>query len=181
MQTFTALLQKFGELGEMTGWTYIELPTAVTEALKPGQKKSFRVKGTLDAHPINLIALIPMGNPESLRRSEQATDAQFIMAINVTMRRGIRKEAGATVRVEIDVDESPMPLSPDLLACLDDEPTALAFFQTLPKGHQTYFSQWIESAKTVETKTKRITQAVTGLAMGLGYGEMVRYYKQKSL
>lgn len=178
MHSFTALLQKFGENGEMTGWTYIELPLAITEALKPGQKKSFRVKGTLDAYPINLIALIPMGSLESQRRTSHSTDAQFIMAINATMRRAIRKEAGATIRVGIDVDDSPVPLSADLLACLEDEPKALAFFQTLPKGHQNYFSKWIESAKTVGTKTRRITQAVTGLAMGLGYGEMVRYYKK---
>lgn len=179
MHTFTALLQRFGDNGEMTGWTYIELPFAITEALKPGQKKSFRVRGTLDAYAIRLIALIPMGNPESLRRTEHTTDAQFIMAINVTMRRGIRKEAGATIRVEIEVDDSPVPLSADLVACLDDDPAALDFFQTLPKGHQNYFSNWIESAKTVETKTKRITQAVTGLSMRLGYSEMVRYFKKQ--
>jgi uncharacterized protein YdeI (YjbR/CyaY-like superfamily) len=64
------------------------------------------------------------------------------------------------------------------MACLDDEPAALAFFITLPKGHQQYFSNWIESAKTIDTKTKRIMQAVAGLAMGLGYGEMVRHFKK---
>jgi uncharacterized protein YdeI (YjbR/CyaY-like superfamily) len=64
------------------------------------------------------------------------------------------------------------------MACLADDATALDFFNTLSKGHQTYFSNWIEAAKTVETKTKRITQAVMGLSMGLGYGEMVRYFKK---
>ncbi len=176
MQTFTALLQRFDQKGEKNGratlgWTYIEIPTTVSEALKPGQKTSFRVKGSLDAFAIKLIALIPMGTVDG-------SEGSFIMAINATMRRGIRKEAGATVRVELDVDDSPMLISADLMACLADDPAALDFFNTLPKGHQSYFSNWIESAKTLDTKTKRITQAITGLSRGLGYGEMVRYFKK---
>ena len=171
MQTFSALLQRFGLKGEKTGWTYIEIPIDVSEALKPGQRTSFRVKGTLDAFAIKLIALIPMGQSGE-------TGSGFIMPVNAAMRRGIRKEEGATVRVCLDVDNDPLPLSADLMACLADDPAALNFFNTLPKGHQNYFSNWIEEAKTVETKTKRITQAVTGLSMGLGYGEMIRYFKK---
>ena len=166
MQTFTALLQRFDQKGEKTGWTYIDIPIDVSETLSPGQKTSYRVKGTLDTFPIRLVALVPMG------------DGSFIMAINATMRRGIRKEEGATVRVELDIDTDPIPLSADLLECLADDPTALDFFNTLAKGHQVYFSNWIEEAKTVGTKTKRLTQAVMGLSMGLGYGEMVRYVKK---
>ncbi len=172
MPTFTATLLKLDEQeksnGATLGLTGIEIPVAVTDSLKPTVKTSFRVKGSLDAHPIERVALIPRG------------DGEFILVVNATMRRAIRKEVGATVRVELDVDDSPMPLSADLLACLADEPNALAFFRTLAKGHQNYFSHWIESAKTTETKAKRITQAVTGLALGLGYGEMMRYFKKKN-
>jgi hypothetical protein len=166
MLTFTALLQRFAQKGEKTGWTYIDIPIEVSEALKPGQKTSYRVKGKLDAFAIRQVALVPMG------------DGTFIMAVNADMRRGIRKEEGATVRVELAVDNDPMPLSSDLMTCLADDTTALSFFNTLSKGHQTYFSNWIEEAKTVETKTRRITQAVMGLSMGLGYGEMIRYFKK---
>ena len=105
-------------------------------------------------------------------------DGEFIMAINADMRRGIRKEEGAAVQVALEADDSPIPLSDDLMTCLADDPAALDFFNTLPKGHQNYFSNWIEQAKTAETKSKRLTQAVTGLSMGLGYGEMVRYFKK---
>lgn len=171
MQIFSALLQRFDQKGEKTGWTYIEIPIGVSEALRPGQKTSFRVKGKLDAFAIQLIALIPMGQSGE-------TEGAFIMPVNAVMRRGIRKEAGATVRVELEVDDSPMPLSADLMACLADDPAALDFFNTLAKGHQNYFSNWVEAGKTIETKTKRITQAVTGLSMGMGYGEMVRYFKK---
>ncbi|MBC3788162.1 YdeI/OmpD-associated family protein [Spirosoma utsteinense] len=173
MYTFTAVLQRFEQKGEKTGWTYIDIPIDITQALKPGQKTSFRVKGTLDTYPIALVALIPMGT------SGDATGS-FIMAVKATMRRGIRKEEGATVRVTLEADDSPMPLSADLMTCLADDPTALDFFNTLAKGHQVYFSNWIESARTMETKTKRITQAVRGLSMGMGYGEMTRYFKKLS-
>ena len=95
------------------------------------------------------------------------------------MRRAIGKREGATVALELDLDSSPLALSKDLMDCLADEPQALAFFITLPKGHQNYFSNWIESAKTTETRVKRISQAVRGLAMNMGYGEMVRYFKKQ--
>lgn len=166
MFAFTALLQRFAQKGEKTGWTYIDIPIDVSEALKPGQKTSFRVKGKLDAFAIRQVALVPMG------------DGTFIMAVNADMRRGIRKEEGATIQVELAVENDPMPISADLMACLADDTPALDFFNTLSKGHQMYFSNWIEDAKTDETKTKRITQAVMGLSMGLGYSEMVRYFKK---
>ena len=177
MLSFTARIQKFGADNEhadrsIYGWAYIEIPTAVTDELQPGKKTSFRVKGRLDNHAIQQVALIPMG-------AAAETPGTFMMPINATMRRETGKDAGATLQVELDFDDSPMPPSADFMLCLDDDPAALAYFKTLPKGHQNYFSKWIEQAKTIETKTKRITQAVTALGMGLGYGEMVRYFKSK--
>ncbi|WP_338870266.1 YdeI/OmpD-associated family protein [Spirosoma sp. SC4-14] len=166
MPTFNTILQKFDKKGEKTGWTYIEIPIDVSSEMKPGQKTSFRVKGTLDNFPISQVALLPMG------------EGVFIIPVNAAMRRGIRKEEGASVRVTIEVDTDPMPLSADLLDCLEDDPAAKAYFQTLSRGHQNYFSNWIEDAKTIETKTKRLTQAVMGLAMKMDFGEMIRHFKK---
>lgn len=173
MPTFTTILQKFDEKGEKTGWTYIDVPLAVTDAIRPGQKTSFRVKGMLDNVPISLAALLPMGRSGD-------TVGGFILPVNAIMRREIRKEAGATVRVDLEFDDSPLPISADLLACLDDDPAAQAHFQTLSRGHQTYFSKWIDEAKTADTKTKRLTQAVMGLAMGMDFGQMIRYFKKQA-
>lgn len=166
MPTFKAVLQKFDKKGEKTGWTYIEIPVDVSSELKPGQKTSFRVKGTLDAFAIRQVALLPMG------------EGTFIMPINTSMRRGIRKEEGASMQVSLEVDDEPLPLSADLLACLDNEPAALAHFQRLSRGHQNYFSNWIEEAKTIETRTKRLTQAVTGLSLKMDFGQMIRHFKK---
>ncbi|MEI9933349.1 MAG: YdeI/OmpD-associated family protein [Ferruginibacter sp.] len=55
-----------------------------------------------------------------------------------------------------------------------DEPEALAFFNTLPNGHKNYFGGWIRSAKTEETKTKRIAQAVNALSKGYRFNIMIR-------
>lgn len=168
MPTFTTTLLKFGDKGEKTGWTYVVIPPGMAEVIKPGQKTSFRVKGTLDELPIQQVAVLPMG------------EGEFIIPVNAAMRRGIRKEAGALVRVTLEADDSLMPLSTDLLACLEEAPEAMAYFQQLSQGHQRYFSNWIDEAKTLETKTKRLTQAVRGLSMRLGFGEMIRYFKKQS-
>ncbi|MES2517746.1 MAG: YdeI/OmpD-associated family protein [Bacteroidota bacterium] len=165
MITFQTILQKFGEKGEKTGWTYIDIPADIAQEIKPDTKVGYRVKGTIDSFSIKLTALLPMG------------EGDFVMPINAQMRKGIRKEEGATVTVNLEEDKDELPQSEELLICLEDEPKALLAFNQLPKSHQNYYFKWIESAKTIETKTKRITMTVQGLAMGMNYGEMLRYYR----
>jgi hypothetical protein len=165
MVSYTTTLLKFGEKGEKTGWTYLEVPADLADTLQPNSKQIFRVKGTLDNFPIKLVALLPMGN------------GGFIMPVNAEMRKGLHKKEGAMIEVKIEIDTDPVPPSEDLLVCLADEPEALAFFQQLTKGHQNYFSKWIESAKTPETKAKRIGRTIQGLAMKMDYGQMIRYFK----
>jgi len=162
---FEALLEKFGARGEKSGWTYINIPLKVTGNLKPGFKKSFRVKGLLDEHPIQSVALIPMG------------DGQFIMAVNAAMRKAIRKNKGAKIVVEIEVDDEVIPLSAGLLQCLQDEPAAKKIFSKLPASHQQFYSKWIEKAKTDATKIKRIATTVNGLARNMDFGAMLREEK----
>ncbi len=164
---FKGTLKKFASKGEKTGWTYLEVPADLANSLKPGQKQSFRVKGKLDKLKIEQVALIPMGG------------GSFIMAVNADMRKGIGKKEGSMVNVELTCDDREMPLSSDFMACLEDEPRGLKYFQSLPKGHQKYYSNWIESAKTEATKTKRIAMAVNALSREMGYGEMIREDKAK--
>ncbi|GAB3985441.1 hypothetical protein GCM10028807_00700 [Spirosoma daeguense] len=177
MPSFTTILQKFGEKGDKTRWTYIEVPISVSDALKPGNKKVFRVKGTLDNYPIKQIALLPLGR--SVERITDGLEGGFMIPINADMRRGMGKQdEGETVRVTLEVDDEPLAQSADLLACLDDDPDAKRHFDSLAKSHQQYFSNWIEDAKTPETKEKRLVQALRGLSMGMDYGEMIRYFRK---
>jgi uncharacterized protein YdeI (YjbR/CyaY-like superfamily) len=93
------------------------------------------------------------------------------------MRKGTGKTVGEKVKVSLELDERKLQLSADLMACLKDEPVAFAFFKQLPPSHQQYYSKWIEGAKTIQTKTKRITTTVMACARNMGYGEMMRAYR----
>jgi hypothetical protein len=153
-------------MGEKTGWTYIEINAQQARKLKPDTKVSFRVKGKLDDHPIEKTALLPMGA------------GSFILPLNASIRKGTGKKAGDKLKVHLELDDRTLVLSPDLMKCLKDEPTALANFKKLPKSHQQYYSKWIESAKTLHTKTKRITVTVMACCKGQTYSQMMREYKQ---
>lgn len=165
MVIFTAILQKFKDKGEKTGWTYISIPAKIANKINPNVRTPYRVKGTLDKYAIRQVALMPMGNGD------------FIMPVNATMRKGLGKQVGAEVKASLTLDSSEFTFNEDFILCLEDEPRALKHFKSLPLSHQKYFSKWIDSAKTIETKTKRITQSLQALAMGMGYGEMMRYFK----
>ena len=163
--TFKAKILKFGNQGEKTGWTYIEISETQANKLNPGIKKSYRVKGSLDDFKVDKAALLPMG------------DGNFILPFNAAIRKGTRKKVGDTVQVKFELDQRPITPSGDFMKCLKDDLRAHEFFKTLPKGHQNYFSKWIDSAKTSQTKTKRITMAVIALASGQGFSEMMRANK----
>lgn len=162
MVSFTTTLLKFGQKGEKTGWTYIHLDIDLISKLKPNTKKSFRVKGKIDKYSIKGIALIPMG------------EGDFIMAVNAEMRRQIRKTEGAQVQVELEVDQEPLVMDEDFIACLKEDTIAYDFFQSFPMSHQHYFSKWITSAKTADTKVKRIVKALNALSRRMNYAEMIR-------
>jgi len=165
MITFTTIIKKFDDHGDKTGWTYIEVPADIAGQLNPENKKGFRVKGKLDNYAIQGISLIPMGG------------GQYILAVNATIRKGLKKNKGAMVKVQLALDK-PYELSKELMDCLSDEPTALKFFNSLPRAHQNYFSKWIESAKTESTRAKRIAMTVSATAKKWGFGEMIRASKK---
>jgi uncharacterized protein YcgL (UPF0745 family) len=165
MISFNTTLLRFNNKGEKSGWTYLEISAQQAQKLKPGTRVSFRVKGRLDQFSFEKVALLPMG------------EGQFIMPINATMRKAIGKKHGDKVKVEIEADERKLQLSSDLLKCLKEEPKALAFFKGLPKSHQNWFSKWVESAKTVPTKSKRITQILIACSKEQGFSEMMRENK----
>jgi Domain of unknown function (DUF1905)/Bacteriocin-protection, YdeI or OmpD-Associated len=162
MIQFVATIKRFGEQGEKIGWTYFEVPTDLAQQLKPGNRKEFKVKGKLDSYPVKRISLLPMGG------------GRFIFVLNAVLRKAINKRHGAMVKVQLSEDKSEFVFNKDFMECLADEPTANAFFQSLPGSHQRYFSKWIDDAKTEPTKVKRITMAVNALAKKLGYPEMLR-------
>ena len=168
MISFKTTLLKFDKQGEKTGWTYITIPQKIAQQLKPDNKRSFRVKGTIDELAIRSVALLPMGAGD------------FIMAINATMRKGILKRKGDTVKLALELDHTVQKISPALLACLEDEPDAVEYFKKLPGSHQQYYSKWIESAKTDATKTKRIASAINAFSKKMSFSQMMQLQKKGS-
>lgn len=169
MVQYTTTILKFDEKGEKTGWTYIVVPQDVTQQLKPNNKKAFRVKGRLDDYAFSGVSLLPMGGGD------------FIMALNATHRKNIKKSTGAMINVQMEIDAAELTPPAEFMECLQDEPAALNHFYSLAKGHQNYFGNWIRSAKTEATFAKRIAMAVTALSKGMGYPEMIKSEKEKKL
>lgn len=168
MVDYNTIILQFDEKGEKTGWTYIEVPADLALVLKPNNKKSFRVKGLLDSHPIKAVALMPMG------------EGNFIMAINAEMRKGIHKSAGAMLQVKLEVDRDTQVVIPDdMMECFEYEPEALTYFESLPEGHQRYFTNWINSAKTETTRATRIANTITAMVNHWDYGQMIRNMRKQ--
>lgn len=166
MITLQTVIKKFGSKGEKTGWTYIDIPQKTANILKPNCKKSFRVKGKIDEVEIKALALTPIG------------DGNFILAINASLRKSLKKIDGANVLIMIEEDEAAIILSPDMLECLKDEPIAFKYFDSLPGSHKNWFSNWVKSAKTIATCTKRIATVVKACQLKMSFSEMMKSYKE---
>ena len=162
---FTTTILKFAKHGEKTGWTYIIIPADVAQKLQPGNKKGFRAKGKLDEYKFSGKSLLPMGKGE------------FIFTIDSKIRKAIGKRHGVMLNVQIEFDKSEYELNADFIDCLNDEPEALKFFESLTRSHRNYFSKWIESAKTEETKAKRIALSINAFLKKQGFPEMLREQK----
>lgn len=166
MISFQTIILKFAKKGEKTGWTYIEVPADIARQLKPGNRKSFRVKGRLDAIKISGIALIPMG------------EGSFIMPLNAALRKETGKRHGVVISVALEEDKTEYKINADLLTCLKEDKDAETFFKSLAPSHQKYFSKWIESSRTDATYANRIAQTVNAMARKQTYSEMIRSLKQ---
>lgn len=169
MLQFTATILRFKEQGEKTGWTYIEVPALLARELMPGNKKGFRVKGFLNDFPFSNISLLPMGG------------GNFILTLNASIRKGLKKSLGSKITVRMVVDTKPTLPPKELMECLEDEPKAMERFHQLPKSHQNYFTKWINDAKTEPTKARRMASSINALAKGLGFSEAVRALRKDQI
>jgi hypothetical protein len=166
MTRFTTSLQQFDEKGEKSGWTYILIPPDIAEVLTPGSRKTFRVKGKIDAYAIKSVAVMPMG------------DGAFILPVNATMRKAIGKRKGAMVDVSLAVDKTIPEVPAVFVACLADEPEAKQFFEQLPLSQRNYFSKWVVAVKSEELQAKRIAQAIDALAHRKNFVAFMQVLKQ---
>ncbi|MXV50037.1 DUF1905 domain-containing protein [Pedobacter sp. HMF7647] len=169
MIQYQTIINQFNEQGEKTGWSYIDVPADIAEQLCSGRKTSFRVKGKIDHLLIKQVSLLPMG------------EGNFIIPLKADIRKALRKERGATVSLEFELDESVLEIDADLIACLEEEPVAFEKFNKMPRSHQHYYSKWILTAKTEATKAKRIAMTLNAMLRGMDYGEMIRAERDNRL
>lgn len=150
-------------MGEKTGWSYVFIPGAVANQIRPNEKKSFRVKGKIDEVEVSGVALLPMG------------EGDFIIPLKAELRKALKKEEGAVVKLNLTFDaDFKIEMPDDLELCLADEEMLMQQFLSMPKSHQNYFINWLNSAKTEVTRTKRIIMIVDAMAKKYNYGEMIR-------
>ncbi|MFF5382375.1 YdeI/OmpD-associated family protein [Pedobacter suwonensis] len=164
-----AEIERFETMGEKTGWSYVFIPAALANGIKPNCKKSFRVKGKIDQLEINGMAVLPMG------------EGDFIIALKSDVRKKLKKEAGAVVELSLEEDKDfKIEMPEDLEICLSEEAHLIQNFLKQPQSHQNYYINWINQAKTEATRTKRIVMTVKAMDKGQDFGTMIRESKGKS-
>ncbi len=166
MVTFDAIIEKTLQSGEKYGWTYVIIPASVAQEINPGVKTIYRVKGRVGELDCRQVSLLPCG------------EGKYMLPLNAGMRKKMRCVLGESVRLSLEVDPEEPAMSAELLESLSYDTAAENFFLSLSKSHQRYYSNWIDSAKTFETKSRRIAMAVEGCARGMDFPGMMRHFKR---
>ena len=147
------------------GWVHIIIPSIIATKIHSEDKTGFRVKGMIDDYAFSGIGLLPAG------------EGDYYMALKADIRKKIMKKPGDKVTIQLEKDLAEYQLPELLVTCLEDEPEAYTFFKSLSKGHQRYYGNWIDSAKTEETKIARVAEAINALLRKHHFGQMMQHKK----
>jgi hypothetical protein len=163
MIEINAEIERFETNAEKTGWSYVFIPQEIAELIKPNNRREIRVKGFVDQVAVSGMCMMPVKGDG------------FILPFNKPLRKSIKKEAGAKVilRLAFDVDFK-IEMPDDLEICLADEEELIQRFLAMPKSHQNYFINWLNTAKTEPTRTKRLVMIINAMANSLDFGAMIR-------
>jgi len=131
------------------GWTYARIPE-----ISQDKKAHFgwvKVRGTIDGFEIRKYHLMPMGN------------GMLFLPVKAEIRKHTKKKEGDYVHVILYPDNEPLDIPEEMLMCLQDEPDALAFFNSISESERKFYIQWIYSAKKEETKIDRLAKTINRL------------------
>ena len=160
-------IEKYKSNSEKTGWSYVHLPQEIADQIKPNSRKGFRIKGFLDELAVNGLSATPV------------KDDGFIIPLNKNLRKALRKEEGAVIELRLAFDADFKIEMPEILeVCLAQEEGLLEYFLSQPKSHQNYFINWLNTAKTEPTLTKRLVMLVNAMALKQDFGAMIRANKK---
>ena len=149
MESFRAVIESNGKTA-----TGIEVPTSVVEALGSGKKPKVRV--TVAGY--------------TYRSSVASMGGRYLLPVSADVRQESGVAAGDEVEVSLELDTEPrtVEVPADFATALGTDDAARTFFEGLSYSQQRWFVLGIESAKTQETRQRRIDQAVARLASGRG-------------
>lgn len=136
------LLFKMGGKG---GWTFVEIPEIPMAKTPFGMLK---VKGKIDDYEFSGTHLMPLGN------------GHLGLAIKSEIRKKLKKEAPDTVHITLFEDKSLLIIPEELLLCMGYEDGVLEKFENYTDGQKKAFVDWINSAKTEQTKASRIAKTI---------------------
>jgi hypothetical protein len=90
------------------------------------------------------------------------------MMVNKAMKNEGGAAPGKSVRVELEKDDAPRPLTvpPDLKKALGKNSKAGAVFEAFAPSHRRAYVDWITQAKRAETRVARIEKAVEMISAG---------------
>lgn len=141
-------LQKFPGKG---GWTFAAIPEVAQN-----KNSSFgwvKVNGSIDGYELKNYNLAPMGN------------GQMFLPVKKEIRKHIKKEAGDWVHVILFAQTNEYSVPDEFMLCLEDEPVARQYFQSLSAEEKDKYIQWIFAAKTDELRVERIVQSIHRLSL----------------
>ena len=132
--------------------TGIEIPDEVLTALGAGRKPAVKLSV----------------NGYSYRSTVATVDGRYMVSFSSNHRAASGLGGGDEVEVEIEVDNSPreIDMPSDFAAALDAEPAARATFDGLSNSLKRYHVDLVNSAKTEETRQRRIDKSVATLREG---------------
>ena len=166
MINFQAEIERFEINGEKTGWSYVFIPQETAEQIKPNNRREVRVRGFIDQISVQGMCMMPVKGDG------------FILPLKKSIRKELRKESGASVNLNLEFDaDFKIEMPDDLEVCLAEEDELLERFLIMPKSHQNYFINWLNTAKTEPTRTKRLVMIVNAMYNKLDFGAMIRSSK----
>lgn len=129
------------------GWTFLNIPAKVS--LKFHTKGRIKVAGKIDMENFR-TSLLPKG------------DGTHFLFVSQPLLKKIRKAAGDFVEVHLEEDLQPrsVDLPEDMRRALSQSPLAMATYQNFSYSHKKELNDWINEAKKIETRERRIVKMI---------------------
>ena len=142
MKFITTIFQKGNNLG-------IEVPQEIIDQLGAGKKPA---------------VVVSIGN-HSYRSTVAVMQDKYLIALSREHRKSVNVNGGDQLEIDIELDDQPriIEVPEPLAARFEKNPDAKSFFETLSPSNKKKIVLLIASAKTEETRSKRLDKVISDL------------------